>query len=179
MLSSRITEALEKLIGSPTGPVLSYWPVASSAEVNITPLNDRLLARGVTIGLPVVTDFSRSGADQRLPDPPVSRIETRRFEAGSVLSVNQWSINEPLSGTLIPPGEFALAIVPALGAGRNMYRIGNGYGYYDELLAQMDCKTVCPVYSECVIDDFPVDPHDIPVDYLVTEHEIIGANAAL
>ena len=64
-------------------------------------------------------------------------------------------------------------MVPALGAGRNGHRLGYGKGYYDAFLREVDAPTICPVFAACLLDHAPAEPHDVALDILITEDEII------
>tara|TARA_B100000609_G_C17134944_1_gene392331 strand:- start:281 stop:886 length:606 start_codon:yes stop_codon:yes gene_type:complete len=68
-----------------------------------------------------------------------------------------------------------LVILPGLGFTREGYRLGFGGGYYDRTLAEIDPRpiTVMVAYSFQEVDTLPVEAHDIPVDYIVTEKETI------
>lgn len=65
-----------------------------------------------------------------------------------------------------------LLIVPGLIYNRYGYRIGFGGGYYDRFLSDFRNTTVSMLHSSQLIDDIPVKPHDIPVNYLLTEEGI-------
>src|SRR5690625_598613 len=62
-----------------------------------------------------------------------------------------------------------LLIVPGLAFTKNGYRIGFGGGYYDRFLTDFIHPTVSLLHSNQIIDTFPIESYDIPVNYLVTE----------
>ncbi len=62
-----------------------------------------------------------------------------------------------------------LMIVPGLIFTPSGYRIGFGGGYYDRFLEYFDKTTVSLLHSNQLVDSFPVESHDIPVQYLITE----------
>lgn len=89
----------------------------------------------------------------------------------NILSVNENDLN------IIEPSDLDLIIVPGLIFGRNLYRIGYGGGYYDKYLSQdINGTTVGVCFDFQVVDHVEGDPHDVPVDKIVTEHEIIERN---
>lgn len=144
--------------------VLAYWPLTDRHEVDVRPLVRLLMASNKQIVLPVVVSFSRKAkAGPRL------RLVQLRDEADLVQ--NRWGIWEPAGGPALPPEAIDAALVPALGAGRDGYRIGFGYGYYDELLASTTGQTYCPIYADCLLPTVPHDDHDQQVDLVVTESE--------
>lgn len=67
-----------------------------------------------------------------------------------------------------------LLIVPGLAFTQNGYRVGFGGGYYDRYLTDFIHPTASLVYTNQFIDTFPIEPFDIPVNYLITEKGIIG-----
>lgn len=89
---------------------------------------------------------------------------------------NRWGVQEPAEKEPFPVSQLDLVIVPALGVTRNGFRLGYGKGFYDEFLAQCNCPFVCPIFSNGLLDTMPTMPHDIPVDIIVTEHEVIRTN---
>ncbi|WP_208559591.1 5-formyltetrahydrofolate cyclo-ligase [Marinilactibacillus kalidii] len=60
-----------------------------------------------------------------------------------------------------------LMIVPGVVFTREGYRIGFGGGYYDRLLADFPNTTLSLVCSSQLVEEMPVEPHDIPVQYLI------------
>jgi len=71
----------------------------------------------------------------------------------------------------------ALCIVPGTAFDLKGNRTGYGGGYYDRFLSRE--KDVTPAgicYSSLVFDTVPSEPHDISVDYIITEKGIININ---
>ena len=71
----------------------------------------------------------------------------------------------------------ALCIVPGTAFDLKGNRTGYGGGYYDRFLSRE--KDVTPAgicYSPLVFDTVPSEPHDISVDYIITEKGIININ---
>ncbi|WP_010247529.1 5-formyltetrahydrofolate cyclo-ligase [Acetivibrio cellulolyticus] len=71
--------------------------------------------------------------------------------------------------------EIDLVIVPgvAFDTGRN--RIGYGAGFYDRFLEAVkpDCTKIGIAFEFQIYDDIPVEEHDIPLDFVITEERII------
>ena len=65
-----------------------------------------------------------------------------------------------------------VVIVPALGVGRDGMRLGKGAGYYDRALAGLDVPTVAVVYEREFVAAVPHDPHDVPVNAVITERGV-------
>jgi 5-formyltetrahydrofolate cyclo-ligase len=65
---------------------------------------------------------------------------------------------------------FDVIIVPMLGFDTSLQRIGWGGGYYDKFLAtQPKAKKIGVCYSIGEVERIPAEPHDIPLDMIMTE----------
>jgi 5-formyltetrahydrofolate cyclo-ligase len=62
-----------------------------------------------------------------------------------------------------------LIIVPGVVFNQNGYRIGFGGGYYDRFLSDYEGNTISLLHEKQLVDDIPVENHDIPVNRLITE----------
>ena len=71
------------------------------------------------------------------------------------------------------PGDWELAIVPLLAFDRRGYRLGYGKGYYDRLLAAGPVTTIGVGFAAQEVDALPAEPHDIALDWIITEREVI------
>lgn len=143
-----------------------YWPLLQRHEVDTRPLIAWLHATGKQIALPVVDHFDRVAR-------ATPRLRHVLYDPAIPLTANRWGIHEPDGGTGVPIDAIDAVVVPALGAGRNGHRIGHGFGYYDELLADMQGPTVGLVYAACLVDAVPAEVHDRPLSVILTEDEVI------
>lgn len=80
----------------------------------------------------------------------------------------------PRRWDLVAPDD-GLCIVPGLCFRRDGHRIGFGGGYYDRFLANFRGETVGLVPEALFGVDFPVEPHDRPVQTVVTEEGLYRA----
>ncbi len=73
-----------------------------------------------------------------------------------------------------PPAGFDVIIIPALGFDpKSLHRIGYGGGYYDKFLAtQPKARKIGVCFETGKTGRIPVEPHDIPMDIIVTEQKI-------
>jgi len=77
------------------------------------------------------------------------------------------------------PSELALILTPGLAFDRNGGRLGRGAGYYDRFFAQIDSERNEPVPKfalafDCqVLEQLPIESHDVRLNGIVTESEII------
>ena len=144
--------------------VHTYWPLTRRREIDLHPLIDSWHRSGKQIVLPVVD----TGSDTTEP-----RLRHVRFDEAVALHPNRWGIHEPTGGMSVPIETIDAVVVPALGAGRNGHRLGYGKGYYDAFLRGLTVPTLCPVYADCLVEQMPAEPHDVPLTIVITEDEII------
>ena len=81
------------------------------------------------------------------------------------------NILEPAAAELVEPGEVAAWIVPGLAFTKDGRRLGYGGGWYDRLLAKAAESSVKigVGHGFQIVDDLPGEPHDIPLDMVVTD----------
>lgn len=143
-----------------------YWPMLERREIDTRSFIHWLKAHNKEIVLPVVLNFQRRrDAGQRL--------DHVRYPGKEGLRINRWGIAEPVDHHVVPLEQLDAVVVPAVGADREGYRIGHGYGYYDEFLAEITVPTVALVYDDCLVDHVPTEDHDRRVDVIVTERTVV------
>lgn len=78
---------------------------------------------------------------------------------------------KPDKDQALPATKFDLIIVPCLAFDKHNYRLGWGGGFYDRFLAgQPQALKVGVAYQNGFVkEDLPRQPHDIPMDTIVTE----------
>lgn len=79
----------------------------------------------------------------------------------------------------IDPSEIDLIIVPGAVFDRDGYRVGYGGGYYDRFLSKID-KSVPKIaigFDLQIVEQVPREEFDIPVDFIITEKEVIKCNS--
>ncbi len=130
---------------------------AKANEVDTLPLLKRRVAEGGRVLVPVAG--------------PDGRLDWCLLEADTPLEVTSFGILEPASNAkhLITPNSDALVLVPGVAFSRDGYRLGYGAGYYDRFLAQHSGVKVGLVFECCLAERLPVEAHDIPVDWVITE----------
>lgn len=137
-----------------------YVPVRS--EVDTLPLLTDALAREKHVVVPVVQRGSEELAHTRLTSLAAEDLQPGLFGI-------------PQPRTLCPAevGECRLLVVPLLAFDRSGYRLGYGKGYYDRLLAVARAPTVGVAFAAQEVAAVPREPHDLPLDWIVTEAEVI------
>ncbi|WP_037593142.1 5-formyltetrahydrofolate cyclo-ligase [Sporosarcina sp. D27] len=72
--------------------------------------------------------------------------------------------------------EIDLLIVPGVVFTKEGYRIGYGGGYYDRYLSTYTGETVALAFELQLVDQLPIESHDIPVKKIITEEREIQCN---
>ncbi len=92
------------------------------------------------------------------------------------LVTSRFGVREPhRESPHLAPETIDLVIVPALAFDERGYRLGYGGGYYDRFLPRLrpDCVTIGLTLDALVVPILPTEPHDIPVQIVVTERRVI------
>lgn len=72
-----------------------------------------------------------------------------------------------------------ILIIPVLGFNAECYRLGRGGGYYDRTLAVLRPALTIGIGYDGQEVDFKPDPHDVPLDYMITETRMLSGSSAL
>lgn len=139
--------------------VLSY--VATAAEADPHLIVDALRVRGIRVALP------------RVAEP--TGMSLHAFDEDSQLVVGSFGVLEPdWRAAHIQPHEVDAAIVPGVAFDAQGNRLGYGGGFYDRLLPHLrgECPVIGLAFDEQVVDEIPTQPHDVPVDLVVTQSTV-------
>ena len=111
--------------------------------------------QGQTVELPVVV---------RRAAP----MEFRPWRPGIRMVPGIWNIPVPAEGDPVLPDTL---LVPLVGFDARGYRLGHGGGYYDRTLATMPRRprTIGIGFESLRLATIHPQPHDIPMDLIVTE----------
>jgi 5-formyltetrahydrofolate cyclo-ligase len=93
------------------------------------------------------------------------------------LSASSYGILEPIPGKFVKlkPSDIDFIVVPGSVFDIQRHRIGYGAGYYDVFLKQTrkDCHKFAVAFDLQVVENVPVEQHDIAMDKIITESRII------
>lgn len=84
------------------------------------------------------------------------------------LKHGSFDIEEPCGDDTVNPSILDLIIVPAVAFDKDGNRLGRGKGFYDRLLNHTKAVKIGVAYDFQLVDEIPVEPHDIPVDRVIT-----------
>ncbi|MBT8484653.1 MAG: 5-formyltetrahydrofolate cyclo-ligase [Phycisphaerales bacterium] len=138
--------------------VMLYMPLAG--EVDTTHVAIRVFQLGKTVCVPKV-DWARRD---------MYAIEVNSLD-DHYMETDDHGIRIPRAGRPIVPRSIDLVVVPGLAFDTYGRRLGRGGGFYDRFLSRLrrSATTVGLAFDRQVVDEVPVQEHDVSVDAIVTE----------
>jgi 5-formyltetrahydrofolate cyclo-ligase len=159
-LGRAILERLVAMVRAETYPTLGfYWPIRG--EIDTRELARLHIAAGGRAALPVIVT-------QHAP------VEFWKWHPGMPTVRGVLDIPVPRERDSLVPD---VLVIPLIGFDRAHYRLGYGGGYYDRTLAAMKPRplTIGVASSQVQLETIYPQPHDIPMDVIVTEQFVLGA----
>ncbi len=151
-LRLRLLDLIEA--SSPT-IVAGVWPLAG--EIDLRPLLHALHERGIGVALPETT-------------PRGNPLIFRHWQPDSAMLPEKFGTFRP-DGAVVHPDLF---LVPLLAFDRSGRRLGYGGGYYDRTLPLYPGRPAWGfAYASQEVAKLPLEPHDHPLDAIITEAGII------
>jgi 5-formyltetrahydrofolate cyclo-ligase len=148
-----IAEDLNRLIPAQPGAIISsYWPIR--AEPDLRPWMRSRWEQGTRIALPVALAL-------RQP------LVFHEWRPGAAMARGLWNIPYPAHGIKVIP---SVVLAPLVGFDSACYRLGYGGGFFDRTLAGMaeNPLVIGLGYPGALIRTIFPQPHDIPMDWIVT-----------
>ncbi len=156
---SLILDHFDQLPGLADASTVLLYVSAFPEELDTRPMLERTIARGQSLLCPRVRR-----KEQRLSLHEVQDLETD-------LVPGTLGILEPRKDLPeIAPSEVDWILVPGIAFDLRGYRLGRGAGHYDRLLPRLrpDVPRWSALLSPQWVDEIPVEPHDVPVDGLLS-----------
>ena len=158
--NARICVNLEEAIRDAVGLTISaYSPIRG--EPDLHQFLERAVAHGASMALPVVIADGQP-------------LIFRSWTVGQALERGVWDVPVPaVDADVVVPD---IVIAPVVGFDSGCYRLGYGGGLFDRTLAAMPTRphVVGVGYQKSRIDTIHPQPHDIPMDVIVTEHGLLA-----
>ena len=156
-LRSRIDHHLERAFPDLVHGILAFcWPYRN--EYDARHLAAALRRQGATTALPAVV-------------APKAPLVFREWKPGVELAVGPLGIPYPVGSPEVNPDH---VLLPMLGWDADGYRLGYGGGFFDRTLAALARRprVVGIAYEQAFLKTIHPQPHDIPVDFVVTERGV-------
>ncbi|EAU39848.1 hypothetical protein FP2506_17269 [Fulvimarina pelagi HTCC2506] len=146
--TTALIDGLDRILSLETGMTVAvYWPIRG--EPDLRPWMCAADAAGARVLLPVVVE-------EQAP------LEFRTWTPDSRMTRGFWKILVPAEGEACVPD---IVIAPLVGVDKNLYRLGNGGGYYDRTLSQFEPRprTIGVGFAECRLPTIYPMPWDFPM----------------
>lgn len=129
----------------------------------------------------LISQLLPAGKAVHVPWCDNDQLRLFRLESLSELQPGAFGIPEPPAELRHIPQragdacDLDVVVVPGIAFDRAGRRLGQGKGYYDRLLRDVrdDCILVGLAFDAQIVERVPVTSHDVPVDLIVTESEVI------
>ena len=130
--------------------------VGTDREIDTRPILEDALAAGKTLCVPLCTE--------------PGRMESRQITDLHQLVPGRYGLLEPTADTPVSPVDaIDFAVLPCVTCNYLGQRLGHGGGYYDRFLSQYRGGTVLLCRELLIRQEIPVEPHDYPVPWVLTE----------
>ncbi len=143
--------------------------VSTPKEINTEFVGQALTAKNKVLCLPKWDEFQKRYIFCQLtPDNP--------------LEVGPFNIWEPTNRTHFPSSDIEAVFVPGLAFDHLGNRLGYGGGNFDQLMARLRPSTLkIALCFDCQLSSttLPTEPHDLRVDYIVTERHLVDCRLNL
>jgi 5-formyltetrahydrofolate cyclo-ligase len=135
--------------------VLFFAPMPQ--ELDVWPMLVDALAAGKTVALP------------RFDPEAGSYVGCQVKNLASDLVAGRFGIREPKNGcAIVPLNRLDFVLVPGVAFDLHGRRLGQGRGFYDQLLAAVRGRTCGVAFDEQIVREVPVEPHDICLNCILT-----------
>jgi 5,10-methenyltetrahydrofolate synthetase len=157
-----ITRHLENALTVPPGSIVGFcWPFKGEFDARYAARHWR--DRGAVSALPEVVSKGQP-------------LQFRKWRPGVKMKPGVYDIPVPVDTEVLVPD---IALVPMNGCDEQCYRLGYGGGYFDRTLAKHRGAMVAigVAYETLRLPTIYPQPHDIPMDFVVTEAGVYRAAA--
>ncbi len=137
-----------------------YIPIKEKKEVDTWPVITRLLEARKKVVVPVM----------EFDSVVLHHVYLKDIDD---LKPNKWGVEEPEQRIPADVEALDIVLVPMIGGDTRGNRIGYGKGYYDSFLKKTHAVKIGLLFDECLIDEIPVESHDIRLDIMVTDKQVI------
>ncbi|MDY0190544.1 MAG: 5-formyltetrahydrofolate cyclo-ligase [Desulfuromonas sp.] len=144
------------------GVIALYAPIRCEVDTSI--LMEAALAAGKSVVYPRIVQ-GKSAPDMHF------------VEINSVadLQPGAFGVLEPQGCEVVAVANIDLMVVPGVAFDRAGYRLGYGKGFYDRAVSSCcsSCALVGLGYAFQLEESLPHEEHDLVLDWLITDHEVL------
>jgi 5-formyltetrahydrofolate cyclo-ligase len=155
--ASRKVAEIGLVFAAPRAEAVVSGFMAIGAEIDASPLLERLHGEGYPLALPVIR-------------PKGQPLSFRSWAPGEPLTTRMWGIREPLAEA--PEIEPDILLVPLLAFDAQGHRLGYGAGYYDHTLKRLRAMkpllAIGLAYDEQEVASVPHQDWDQRLDWMLT-----------
>ncbi|WP_051343940.1 5-formyltetrahydrofolate cyclo-ligase [Alicyclobacillus herbarius] len=163
-VQARLVQMMKDMYGPHSVPRVAGFYAAVRGELDVTPAAAAWRRMGGISAYPRVCGKRQM---QFLSVAGEDELQPGRFGI----------LEPPPTAPEVAPADLAIIVVPALAYSQAGWRLGYGGGFYDTFFAQPAVRAVRigVAFSEMVVEtpQWLVDPFDEPVDFVITEEEVI------
>lgn len=146
--TTALADGLARIVTPEVGVNIAvFWPIRG--EPDLRPWMERAHASGAQVLLPVVVEVHEP-------------VEFQVWSPGCRMTRGFWNIPVPAEGETAVP---EIVIAPLVGFDEDLYRLGNGGGYYDRTLVRLQPRPriIGVGFSGCLLPTIYPMPWDIPM----------------
>lgn len=146
--------------------ILAY--AALPTEISLDPFITQALVNGKNICIPTIDWQSKS-----MKPAQIRNLDTD-------LEIGRYGVRTPNERCpLVEPNDIDLILIPGLAFDREFNRLGRGAGFYDRMIDSLSAPRsplvgVC--FSAQIVEKIPTEPHDHPMDRVITQIGIVEPN---
>ena len=134
--------------------------ISAFKEPDTRGIIDALLSAGKRVAVPVT--------DEENVTLSLSYIDKASELVRGAYGIYEPAVIRPASET-----DMDVIVTPGLAFDKRGNRMGFGKGYYDRLFEKTDALRIALCYDFQLFDEIPAEPHDAPMDIIVTEKRVL------
>lgn len=144
---------------------------ALPSEISLAPFITTALADGKRVCIPTINWDTKA-----MQPAQIQNLDTD-LESG------RYGVRTPIARCpLVEPNDIDLILIPGLAFDHDLNRLGRGAGFYDRMIDSMSPSSTRPplvgVCFDCqIVERVPTEPHDHPMDRVITQTGFIDSNA--
>ena len=134
--------------------------ISAFKEPDTRGIIDALLSSGKRVAVPVTDEENVT-------------LSLSYIDNASELARGAYGIYEPTVIRRADENDIDVIVTPGLAFDTRGGRIGFGKGYYDRLFEKTDALRIALCYDFQLLEKIPTEPHDAPMDIIVTEKRVL------